>query len=184
MSKAPPLGTSIRSLYRALTPARRFELIIVAVLLVIGVGIGGHIYGRQLARGDTQERDVAIIELRADVQKLEATINDQNGKLAALQTKLSSVQAALDAIMPSENTYTILPNQSLIVGDGHVTVGLIGPPTNDGVSINVNGKQQSVSAGDVVHVAPDSSTNCQLQIQSFDMFKAIITASCTNAKAQ
>jgi hypothetical protein len=184
VSKAPTLGSSVRSLYEALTPGRRFELIIVAVLLVVGVGIGGHIYGRQLARGDTQERDTAIIELRADVQKLDGQINEQNGKLAALQTKLSSVQAALDAIMPSEDTYNILPNQSLIVGDGHLTVGLIGSPTNDGINININGKQQSVAAGDVVRVTPDPSTNCQLQIQSFDMFKAIFTASCTNAKAQ
>lgn len=184
MSKAPTLGSSIRSLYGALTPSHRFELIIVALLLVAGVGIGGHIYGRQLARGDTQERDTAIIELRADVQKLEALINDQNGKLAALQTKLTGVQAVLDAIMPSENTYNILPNQSLIVGDGHLTVGLIGPPTNDGVNINVNGKQQSAAAGDVIRITPDSSTACQLQIQSFDMFKAIVTASCANTKAQ
>ncbi len=184
MSKGPSLGSSIRSLYEALTPGRRLELIIVAVLLVTGVGIGGHIYGRQLARGDTQERDAAIIELRADVQKLDTQINDQNGKLAALQTKLTSVQATLDAIMPSENTYIIQPNQSLIVGDGHLTIGLVGPPTNDGIDININGKQQSAAAGDVIRVTPDSSTNCRLQIQSFDMFKAIVTASCTLAMPQ
>ena len=182
MSKAPSLGNSIRALYGALTPGRRFELIIVAALLVAGVGIGGHIYGRQLARGDTQERDTAIIELRADVQKLEAQINEQNGQLAALQTKLTSVQALLNAIMPSENTYNILPNQSLIVGDGHLTVGLIGPPTNDGIKININGKQQSAAAGDVFRLAPDSSTACQLQIVSFDMFKAVVTASCASPK--
>jgi len=182
VSKAPSLGNSIRALYGALTPGRRFELIIVAVLLVAGVGIGGHIYGRQLARGDTQERDIAIIELRADVQKLDAQINEQNGELAALQTKLTSVQALLNAIMPSENTYNILPNQSLIVGDGHLTVGLIGPPTNDGIKININGKQQSAAAGDVFRLAPDSSTACQLQIVSFDMFKAVVTASCASPK--
>jgi hypothetical protein len=161
----------------------RVGLIVVSALLIAGVGIGGHIYGRQLARGDTQERDAAIIQLRADVQKLDAQLNDENGKLAALQTKLTGVQATLEAIMPSKNTYNIQPNQSLSV-DGHLTIGLIGAPTNDGITVNINGKQQSVTAGDVIRVSPDPSTDCRVQIQSFDMFKAILTASCAAAKAQ
>ena len=162
----------------------RIGLVVFGALLVAGVGIGGHIYGRQLARGDTQERDAAIIQLRADVQKLDAQLNDDNGKLAALQTKFTSVQARLDAIMPSQNTFNILPNQSLIAGDGRLTIGLVGPPTNDGITININGKQQSVAAGDVVRVTPDPSTDCRVQIQSFDMFKATVAASCAPAKAQ
>jgi hypothetical protein len=162
----------------------RIGIVVIGALLIAGVGIGGHMYGRQLARGDTQERDAAIIQLRTDVQKLDGQITDQNGKLAALQTKLTSVQAALEAIMPSANTYTIQPNQSVIAADGRLTVGLVGPPTNEGINVNINGKQQLIAAGDVVHLAPDSSTSCQVEVQSFDMFKAIVTASCTAAKHQ
>ncbi len=162
----------------------RIGIVVIGVLLIAGVGIGGHMYGRQLARSDTQERDAAIIELRADLQKLDGQINEQNGKLAALQTKLTGVQATLEAIMPSANTYTIQPNQSVIAADGRLTLGLVGPPANEGVTININGKQQLVAAGDVVHLAPDSSTSCQVEVQSFDMFKAIVTASCTAAKPQ
>jgi cell division protein FtsI/penicillin-binding protein 2 len=162
----------------------RIGIVVIGVLLIAGVGIGGHMYGRQLARGDTQERDAAIIQLRTDVQKLDGQITDQNGKLAALQTKLTSVQATLEAIMPSANTYTIQPNQSVIAADGRLTVGLVGPPTNEGINVNINGKQQLIAAGDVVHLAPDSSTSCQVEVQSFDMFKAIVTASCTAAKHQ
>jgi hypothetical protein len=161
----------------------RIGIVVIGALLIAIVGIGGHMYGRQLARSDTQERDVAIIQLRADVQKLDGQINDQNGKLAALQTKLTSVQAALEAIMPSEHTYTIQPNQS-VIADGRLTLGLVGPPTNDGINININGKQQLVAAGDVVHFAPDSSTSCEVEVQSFDMFKAVVTASCAAAKPQ
>lgn len=162
----------------------RIGIVVIGVLLIAGVGIGGHMYGRQLARGDTQERDAAIIQLRTDVQKLDGQITDQNGKLAALQTKLTSVQATLEAIMPSANTYTIQPNQSVIAADGRLTVGLVGAPTNEGINVNINGKQQLIAAGDVVHLAPDSSTSCQVEVQSFDMFKAIVTASCTAAKHQ
>ena len=38
--------------------------------------------------------------------------------MADLQTKFKHVQATLDAIMPSENTYNIIPNQSIVVADG------------------------------------------------------------------
>ena len=85
--------------------------------------------------------------------------------------------------MPSANTYNISPNQSLIVADGHLTIGLIGSPGNESVTLAINGKQQTVSAGQVITVAPDPSTNCQVQVQSFDMFKAVLTASCAAAKA-
>ena len=78
----------------------------------------------------------------------------------------------------------IVPNQSLIVADGRLTVGLVGSPANHGITININGKQQKVAAGDVIRVSPDASTACQVQVQSFDMFKAVLVASCAAAKSQ
>jgi hypothetical protein len=84
--------------------------------------------------------------------------------------------------MPSENTYNISPNQSIIVADGHLTVGLIGAPTNEGVNININGKQHSAAAGNVIDVALDPSMTCQVGVQSFDAFKAVLTASCATVK--
>jgi hypothetical protein len=41
-----------------------------------------------------------------------------------------------------------------------------------------------VAAGDVIRVSPDPSTACQVQIQSFDMFKAVLVASCAATKSQ
>jgi hypothetical protein len=162
----------------------RFLLIVAAAVLILGAIIGGRIYGWYLESRDLQARDNTIQQLRSDVQKLLAEITDENAKFAALQTKLASVQAALDALMPAKNTYNLSSNQSLIVAGGHLTIGLIGSPTNEGVNININGKQQLAAAGDVVHVAVDPSTNCQVRVQSFDMFKAVVTASCAAAKPQ
>ena len=65
-----------------------------------------------------------------------------------------------------------------------MTIGLIGLPANDSVNVNINGKPQKMTTGDVVHVALDASTNCQVGVQSFDMFKALLTASCASAKPQ
>ena len=102
----------------------------------------------------------------------------------AVQAKLKSVQDAIDAVMPSENTYVISPNQSMIIAGGRLSVGLIGSPTNESVTININGKRQSASTGDVVNVALNPSTTCRVRVESFDMFKAIVTASCEAMQPQ
>ena len=97
-------------------------------------------------------------------------------------TELTSTKATLDAIMPSQNIYNINPNQSLIAADGRLTIGMVGSPGNEGINLNVNGKQQKVAAGDVIRVSPDPSSACQVQIQSFDMFKAVLVASCARCE--
>jgi hypothetical protein len=52
------------------------------------------------------------------------------------------------------------------------------------VLLNVNGKTQAVAAGQNLSVAPDPTTKCQIGIQSFDVFRAVLVASCSTAKAQ
>ena len=111
-------------------------------------------------------------------------MTEKDVQISTLQAKLKNAQATLDAIMPAENTYNVTPNQSVIIGDGRLTIGLVGSPGNEGVTLNINGKQQTVAAGQVVTVAADASTNCQLAVQSFDMFRAIVNASCASAKPQ
>jgi hypothetical protein len=88
----------------------------------------------------------------------------------------------LAAIMPTENTYNINPNQSLIVAGGRLTIGLIGSPTNEGVNININGKPQMAAVGASINTVLDSSMTCQVGVQSFDMFKAVLTATCASVK--
>jgi hypothetical protein len=94
------------------------------------------------------------------------------------------VQAALDAMTPSRNTYNFSPNQSMILAEGRLTVGLVGPPTNERVNVNINGKQHSAGAGDVINFALDPSTACRVQVQRFDMFRATLNASCAEPKSQ
>jgi hypothetical protein len=95
-----------------------------------------------------------------------------------MESGIAKLQATLDELVPSENTYNIKANQSLIVGGGRLTVGLIGAPANDSVTLNINGKRQQLGTGDVLNVAADNQTNCQVRVQSFDMFKAVVTATC------
>lgn len=166
-------------LNRALVTRRgRIELAILAAVVIAVVAIGSHVYGKWVARSEVLDRDLTIQRLRSEGEKLEATVEAHIATIVALQAKLKQLQAALYAMMPAEHTYNINPNQSLIVAGGHLTIGLVGSPTNEYVNININGKQQSATAGTVLNVAPDSATSCAVTIQSFDMFKAIVTASC------
>ena len=125
-----------------------------AIVLVLFIMVGGYFWGRQFNVRDIQQRDAAIQQLQSDGQRLAADIADQNANLTSLRAELTSTKAALNAIMPSHNTYNINPNQSLIAADGRLTIGLIGSPGNDGINLNVNGKQQKVAAGDVIRVSP------------------------------
>ena len=162
----------------------RFLTALAGIVTVLGILIGGYLYGQFLAARDLGGRDAVIEQLRTENQKLKRSIDEKMAQLTTLQAKHDAAQAALQAIMPAANTYNIIPNQTLIVADGHLTVGLVGSPANEGVTLSINGKQQMVTAGQVVTVTADGSTPCQLSLQSFDVFKATINASCPGAKAQ
>jgi hypothetical protein len=165
-------------LYRrfAANPGR--WLFIIALL----VGIGCYIIGLNVGHFDIGIAQQTVQQLRSDNQKLKTQIADLAATQVALQNKVATFESALDEIIPAKNTYNIKPNQSMIVASGRLTIGLIGPPTNQGVNINVNGKQQSVASGDVINVTLDPQTTCRVRVQSFDMFKAVLNASCTPAQ--
>jgi cell division protein FtsB len=162
----------------------RATAILIAIIIIVGILIGGHLYGRYLSSIDLADREAQIEQLRAESQKQKRDIDSKSLQLTALQDKLTKAQAALNAIMPSAHTYNINPNQTLILGDGHLTVGLVGPPANDSVVLNINGKSQTVAAGQTLNITADPATQCQINVQSFDVFKAVVVATCAAAKAQ
>jgi hypothetical protein len=157
---------------------RRFTLLIATLVLTIGGAISGYYLGHSLARQPLLNATKVVEQLQPENQRLKTTIIDQNAKLVSLQSQLTKSQTELEAIMPSQNTYVVAPNQSIIIANGRLTLGLIGSPTNSSVNININGKQQSAVTGDVFKIAPDQATTCQVRVQSFDMFRAILAASC------
>jgi hypothetical protein len=173
-----------RMRWRYLRAEIRFVTITATIVALLAIFAGAHIYGRYLAGLESSGRDNAMDTLQSQIQKLRAHGDDLSAQVTELQAKLGSMQAALEAIMPSDDTYNITPNQSLMVAGGHLTVGMVGSPANESVTLDINGKQQALMAGQVVTIAPDPSTTCQLQVQSFDMFKAVLHAVCAGAKPQ
>jgi hypothetical protein len=172
-------GLSSRAAWRLLTRRRRAFILFTETFLILLVALVGHLTGRELSRRNLEKREEIIIELREELQKRGGELGRRNDQYGVLQAKLNSVQAALDAIVPSENTYKIVPNQSLLVGGGRMTVGLVGQPANQTVTLNINGREYVLAAGDVVKLSYDEKTSCQVTLQSFDMFKASLNASCS-----
>lgn len=169
---------SSRAAWRLLTRRRRVYILLIETLLILGVALIGHITGRELARRQLAQRELTIVQLREERQQVSAELNRRADRILTLQTRLNHVQGVLDEIVPSENIYVMRPNQSFIVAGGRITVGLMGVPTIHGVTLNVNGKQQLVNAGDVIKVDLGEARMCQVTVQSFDMFKVVIHATC------
>jgi len=159
---------------------RESRLVVLGIILI--AGIGGYVLGLTIAHRDIESAKQLIQQLQTESQRLKKQAADQATAYAQLQAQLTAVKTAMDVMKPSENAYELKPNQSTIVADGHLPIGLIGSPTNDSINININGKRQTAATGDVIKFALDSSTNCVVAIQSFDMFRAIVTATCTAAK--
>jgi hypothetical protein len=154
----------------------------VIAFVILAAAVGGYLFGLNSTYAELTSAKQSIQDLRPESQRLKNLILTQTSQLAELQNELARVRGALHAIMPSENTYNISPNQSVIVSGGHLTIGLVGPPGNDSVTININGKTQTMTTGDIVSVAVDPSMICKVGIQYFDMFKLVATASCSALK--
>jgi hypothetical protein len=167
-----------------LSQARRSRLLVVlaSLLLLVGSTVIGYLLGRDIARRPLTEAQQLVKQLQPEVQQLKAKIDQQANTIISLETKLTRTARSLHAIMPTANTYTVLANQSLIAADGHLTIGLVGAPRNSGITININGKQYSAVTGDMFKIAFDPQTACEVRVQSFDMFSALVVATCTKAK--
>ena len=151
--------------------------------ILIGA-ISAYLLGLELAYRDMGVVKRQTLQLQSENERLKRHIVQQDSDLITAQAKIKSIQAALDEVMPSKDTYIVSPNQSLLMAGGRLSVGLIGLPTNESVTMNINGKQQSASTGDVVNITLNPSTMCHVRVESFDMFKATVTASCEAARPQ
>jgi hypothetical protein len=107
-------------------PFRADNRLVVAVAFVLtclGILIGGHLYGRYLTSFNSPGLDNTIAELRSQSQKQKRMNELLSAERTTMEAKLHGAQVALDSIMPSANTYTIYPNLTRIVGNGHLMVG-------------------------------------------------------------
>ena len=76
------------SRWRLIPAERRGAAIIVAIIIIAGILIGGHFYGRYLASIDLAEREAQLEQLRAESQKQKRDIDSKSQQLTTLQDKL------------------------------------------------------------------------------------------------
>jgi hypothetical protein len=165
-----------------MTRIGRIKALFTVLFVIALVAAGGQIYGQHLAYHDMLDRDQAVRQLEIQSQALDREKISQSAEVTSLQAQLADAKQKLNTVLPAKDTYTINPNQALVVAGGRLTLGLVGMPTSDGVTINVNGKQFPATAGDVIRVAENASSPCTVVVDSFDMFSAVLTASCTEAR--
>jgi hypothetical protein len=168
----------------ALAREGRLTFLTIAACLLIGGGIGTFFFFRNLAYADLVAARQRVQQLQNEGETLKKQVDSQAIKINALEMELKQTKDDLEEIRPSKDRYAIPPNESRIVAGGRLTIGLIGAPANESITLSINGKEQTATAGQVINVAADASTNCQVTIQSFDMFRALIVATCGGAKAQ
>lgn len=173
-------GSRWSRLYAALT-GRNSQLLLVGAILG---GIIGYLIGLNLAYVDISAARALVQQVRNDNQELKVKILAGNAKEVALQAEVAKAAEALAAVAPAENTFKIKPNESVNVAGGRLKIGLVGSPGIDSIVVNINGQSQTVVSGDIIHLSPVPSVNCQIRIRSFDMFEAVLNASCTETRVQ
>jgi hypothetical protein len=160
---------------RTLFASTRTALLRIALLFA--VGIGAFLIGVYVTSRDVRTLKLQIDSIQSEVQKSKQELVSQRAANSAMESRLNSVLAQLEAIEPSKDTYEIAPNQSVGVADGRLTLGLVGAPNSNNLVLSVNGAQKQAASGDVIQTAVDDET-CRITVQRFDLFKAVINVRC------
>jgi hypothetical protein len=148
------------------------------LLLVLIVAILSYVAGLYTLYRDLAHTRLLLQGLQTETQKARRELRARSTAEGNLAAQLQRIQAELEAIRPAKDSYSLSPNQSVLVSDGLLSIGLVGPPMNGGLSLNVNGVRHAVASGDVIEVNVSNKT-CRIAVQSFDMFRAVIVASCS-----
>jgi hypothetical protein len=166
-----PLGQGQRL---SLRPHRPVWAIAYSVAM-IAVAILSYKYGVSDGNHEVAASQGAIQRLQADNLNLTVDNRKLQADLADLQAKHGRTQDMLDALMPTANKYQIGPNQSLLVANDRLTIGLIGTPGSESVELNINSKQYTAAAGDIINIAIEPSSTCRIEVSSFDVLKSQVT---------
>jgi type II secretory pathway pseudopilin PulG len=149
-------------------------LILLGVVAICAFFAG--VASRTYVINDTRQQ---INALQKDNRVLREAIQHEKDAEKALADKLAASDNQLKDAFNAYRTIVLNGNDTTSVSTGHFTVGLMGPPTNEKVSVNVNGSPHTVAAGDSIDIG---SSTCRVEVKSFDMFKVTLLTSCTPTK--
>jgi hypothetical protein len=146
------------------------------------IAIAGFTVGRRAASNEVDAVKDSAAKLREQINILDKKNKEQATSIADLEAKLKIAEDQLGEIYRTARTLEIGANESKLISINQLTIGLVGTPRNESVELNINGKQQSAAAGDVISV--EYATNCRLQVGSLNVLKSsvVINRSCESVK--
>ena len=147
-------------------------LLMIVAICAFGAGQASRMYEFNEAREQITKVQKENSGLRDAVQK------EQDEK-KGLADKLTATRNQLNDVFNSYRTVVLNSNETSLVSSGYFAVGLVGPPSNEKIAINVNGSQQTVAVGDSIDV---KASSCRVEVRSFDMFKATLVTTCMPMK--
>ena len=145
------------------------------VILLGGVAICAFGAGAALKSPVIDEKVQQIGILQKDNSGLRTTLQWEREQNRSLQGKLTEAEKRLSEAFNAYRSIDLNANATTSVSTGGFTIRLVEPPANGKVSINVNGTQHLVAAGEAV---PVGISNCQVQVKSIDGFKVALLTSC------
>ena len=150
------------------------SIILLGVVAICAFGAGLAIKTYDFNRA-AQEID----RINKDNQNLRAELQRETKEKKDLKDRLKATDSRLKDAFNAYRTIVLDDNDMASVSTGHFAVGLVGPPTNERVTINVDGTQHTVAAGDTIPVGA-----CRVEVKKFDPFKMQVTllTSCTPMK--
>jgi hypothetical protein len=153
------------------------SVVILAIVAICAFGAG--VASRIPVVNDKLQQ---ISKLQKDNQSLRDEVQGAKDEKASTDKLLAATDSQLKDAFNDYRTIVLKGNDMRSVSTGHITVGLVGPPTNEKVSLNVNGTQHTVAAGDSIDVGVFTFT-CRAEVKSFDSFTVTLLTSCTPMKS-
>lgn len=150
-------------------------IIIFAIVAICSYGLGRAVMTYDI---NNLREQFEILQKRNKVSMDDADREREQKK--ALTATLTDTQGQLKDAFSPYRTIVVNSNDTISIATGSFTVGLVGPPTGDKITISINGRPETLSVTGSTTVSASSS--CQIQVKSFDMFKAALVATCTPTK--
>jgi hypothetical protein len=152
----------------------------VGLVVILGVvAICAYLAGQASKIYDINRRELEITKLTKENQKMSEDVKRENHEKQALKDRLAATDNQLKDAFNAYRTIVLSGNDMTFVSTGHFTAGLVGPPANEKVTINVNGTQHTVAAGDSIDVG---AFTCRVEVKSFDTFKVTLLTACMPMK--
>jgi hypothetical protein len=133
------------------------------------VGIACYSLGRYTIGQEVENYKLRNAQLSSDNGKLGADVKAAAVQTTNLQEQLAAMKAKYDEVLSSTRNLEIKANETKPMSIASIEIGVIGTPMIDSVNLNVNGKKQVVSAGDVVSV----DFTCNIRVLSIDLLKSV-----------